>query len=113
MLSRSTIAAAVDRAFVVFKDFVRPVTFSDRSTSGFNWSTGQPTQSTTTKTVDMILLGEKLDSDLTPYYEFVAKSKDFTPTNYNTFTYGAHRYSLETQEVYEGIVLIKARRVNA
>lgn len=113
MLKRSTIANAVDRAFVVFKDFIRPVVFSNKTATTYNWSTGSTTTSTVTTTVDVILLGEKLDSDLTPYYEFVAKSKDFTPSNYNTFTYQSQLYSLEEQEVYEGIVLMKARRVNA
>jgi len=95
MSLNATLKEAVNKAFLAVGDLVKSATLTDKSVSGYNFSTGEAVSSTATIQVDIILFTRSLPSGEGYSLEAIMKSSTSIDVNvYDTITVGSDSYNI-------------------
>jgi len=113
MLQRSTISNAVNTAFESAGELVRIASLSSSSVSGFNFATGEVTGTSETTSVEVIPYKTVKNERGAFITDLLIRSEDLPLSTYSTITWDGVDYSIESIEAYEGVVVLKARHLDA
>jgi len=105
-----TISAAIEKIFTTLSSIVKTGTLQGKTSTTFNFQTGQAETVSSNKTIEFILLSDKLLDDGTSEQSLLFRTRELNPSLYSSLAFEGNTYRFEEVEVIEAATIIKVRK---